>query len=111
MTEHNEDREIFRVDKFIVPDKSRERFLGMVEQTHEVLRNQEGFVRDVVLEKETGPGVYNIVTVVQWTDERYLPGAVEAVARRHAELDFDRNTAITEMDVTPDLGNYRRVEF
>lgn len=109
MTGHHEDREIFRVDKFIVPDARREHFLEMVEKTHEVLRRQEGFVRDVILEKDAGPGVFNIVTLVQWADDSYLRGAVEAVARRHAELGFDKTAAMAEMDVTPDLGTYRRV--
>lgn len=43
-------KEIFRVDKFVVPAHAREEFPMRVHATHEVLRTQAGFVRDAILE-------------------------------------------------------------
>jgi len=54
---------IFRVDKFVVPEASRGEFLSRIRDTHALLRQQPGFVRDAILEQASGPGRFNIVTI------------------------------------------------
>lgn len=51
---------IYRVDKFVVPDRAREEFIGKVSKTHEVLRTVPGFLQDFVLELESGPGEFKL---------------------------------------------------
>lgn len=47
---------IHRADRFVVPDAARQEFLGRVRSTHQLLKAQPWFVRDVVLEQSSGPG-------------------------------------------------------
>jgi heme-degrading monooxygenase HmoA len=63
----------YRVDKFAVPAEGRAEFLERVASTHALLRTQKGFVRDLILEQQSGPGALNFVTLVEWTG----PEAVE----------------------------------
>lgn len=47
---------VFRVDKFVVPSEAREEIIAKVRMTHELLRQQKGFVQDFLLEQFSGPG-------------------------------------------------------
>lgn len=102
-------RPLYRVDKFIVPPDARDEFLARVHDTHAVLRRQEGFVRDMILEQQSGPGAFNIVTVVEWTNADVVGRVSEAVARHHAEIGFDRNETMARLGITADIANYARV--
>jgi hypothetical protein len=55
------------VDKFEVPDDARDEFWTQVRLTHTVLRRQAGFLGDVLLEKDSGPARFNVVTMVKWS--------------------------------------------
>jgi antibiotic biosynthesis monooxygenase (ABM) superfamily enzyme len=77
---------VFRVDSFAVPPEAREPFLAMVRATDEVLRQQPGFIRHVILERAEGEGRFNIATVAEWQDMAFIPPARAAVARLHASL-------------------------
>jgi heme-degrading monooxygenase HmoA len=61
----NESERIYRVDKFVVPDRAREEFLHKVRRTHELRRTLPGFLQDFVLEQSSGPGEFNVVTIVE----------------------------------------------
>jgi heme-degrading monooxygenase HmoA len=101
---------LYRVDKFAVPAAGRDEFLGRVTTTHELLRRQEGFLRDAILEQQSGPGAFNFVTVVEWAS----PGAVDRVsaevAAMHKRIGFDRNEMIERLGIRADIGNYQRLE-
>jgi len=45
----NQSGRIYRVDKFVVPDRAREEFIHNVRNTHELLRTLPGFLQDFVL--------------------------------------------------------------
>ncbi|WP_018183733.1 antibiotic biosynthesis monooxygenase family protein [Kaistia granuli] len=99
-------RPLYRVDKFIVPAEARDEFLARVRDTHGVLRRQEGFVRDLILEQQSGPGAFNIVTVVEWANEDVVGRVSEAVAKYHAAIGFDRNETLARLGITADIANY-----
>lgn len=98
---------LYRIDKFAVPTASLGEFAALVGRTHEILQRQEGFVRDLVLEQISGPGEFNIVTLVEWADERSYQAAVGAIARFHEEIGFDRRATVNRLGVRADLGLYR----
>jgi hypothetical protein len=54
---------IYRVDKFVVPASARDEFLARANTIRDVLKRQEGFVRDSYLEQISGLGEFNIVTI------------------------------------------------
>jgi len=99
---------LYRVDKFIVPAAGRDEFLARVQDTHAVLRQQEGFLQDMILEQQSGQGSFNLVTVVEWTNADVVGRVSEAVAKRHAEIGFDRNEMIARLGITADIGSYAR---
>jgi hypothetical protein len=100
---------VYRVDKFIVPAKSRTEFLERVRATHAVLAKQPGFVRDLVLEQVAGPGEFNLVTLAEWESEAMIAEAAQAVQALHRELGFDPQAAMVRMGVRPDLAYYQSV--
>lgn len=79
---------IYRVDKFVVPEEARERFWSNVRRTHAVLRDQPGFLDDVLLEKDSGPGRFNAVTLAKWASQDDLGAAGTAVGHAHDAAGF-----------------------
>lgn len=76
---------LYRVDKFIVPEHARAEFLGRVGATHDLLRKQPGFVRELLLEQVGGPGEFNIVTLVEWESDKAIERARETVTALHKQ--------------------------
>jgi len=103
-------KEIFRVDKFVVPAHARQEFLTRVHATHEVLRTQPGFVRDAILEQTSGPGEFNFVTIVEWENGDAIEGARKAVAALHQKMNFDPQAMISRLEIRADIANYKSVE-
>jgi hypothetical protein len=100
---------VYRVDKFVVPAAARQEFLGRVKQTHELLRRQAGFVRDLILEQASGPGAFNFVTLVEWQNEAALVHVRAAVGTFHKEIAFDPQELITRLGIKADIGVYARI--
>jgi len=106
-----EPRPFYRVDKFAVPAAGREEFLQRVAATHALLREQDGFVRDIILEQQSGPGEFNFVTLVEWETPDVVGRATAAVAKLHAETGFDRHEMMSRLGIRADIANYKRLEI
>lgn len=102
---------LYRVNKFAVPKESRSEFLDLVAKTFAVVRRQEGYVRDWVLEQNTGPGIYNFVTMIEFTSEEVAPRVVAALAELDRQLGLDRETLMAQLDIRTDFGSYKRLEL
>lgn len=102
---------VYRIDKFAVPEQARGEFLDRVAATHAVLQEQEGFVRDLILEQQSGPGEFNLVTFVEWKDANAIEKASAAVAKFHSETGFDRRAFITRLGIRADIANYRQLDM
>lgn len=101
---------VFRVDKFLVPAISRDEFLGRVRTIHALLKEQTGFVRDIVLEQVSGNGELNFVTIVEWDGQAYIDKAKAAVALRYSQTGFNPQEMFERLGIKADLGNYQRVD-
>jgi heme-degrading monooxygenase HmoA len=97
---------IYRVDKFVVPDLAREEFWTHVRRTHAVLRNQAGFLDDALLEQSSGPGRFNVVTIVRWASADDLDTARPFVERSHQEAGFQPAQFFQRAGIETDLANY-----
>lgn len=97
---------VYRVDKFVVPDHAREEFWTHVRRTHEVLRDQPGFLDDVLLEQHSGPGRFNMVTIARWSSPDDLVAARTAVEHAHREADFRPAEFFERAGIEADLANY-----
>jgi heme-degrading monooxygenase HmoA len=103
------DKRFYRLDRFIVPAPAREEFLARVLQTHEVLRKQPGFIRDLLLERAADNGASSIVTLAEWESDAFVPGARAAVQEMHRAENFDPQELFSRLGIEPDLGNYHRI--
>jgi heme-degrading monooxygenase HmoA len=102
---------ICKVDKFIVPEAAREPFLKKVRMTHTLLRSMPGFKRDFVLEQVSGPGEFNYVTLVEWSDAAAIETAKAAVQKLHAQIKFNPQEMFDRFGIKADLGNYRPIDM
>ncbi|WP_434341092.1 antibiotic biosynthesis monooxygenase family protein [Motilimonas cestriensis] len=102
-------KNIYRVDKFIVPESSRDEFLSRILDTHKILRVQPGFIQDSVLEHTEGPGRYNIVTVAEWESQEAINSAKNVVQAEHAKSGFSPQQIMDRLSVQADIANYTRV--
>jgi len=100
-------KSIFRIDKFAVPAGARDPFLAKIRETHALLDGVDGCLQNLVLEQVSGPGKYNIVTIVEWRDTDALEQAKRAAQMRHQASGFDPATMLAELGIEADLGNYQ----
>ena len=105
---HQSER-VYRVDKFIVPDQAREEFIEKVQATHQLLKHQSGFLQDFVLEQASGPGQFNIVTMVVWDSIESIEPARAAVMAFHQAMNFNPQDLFARLGIKADLGSYKRV--
>jgi heme-degrading monooxygenase HmoA len=101
---------IYRVDRFAVPKAGRVEFLSRLRDTHELLRDQPGFLQDFILEQSLGPGEFNFVTVAEWDNQESVANARAAVMARRQETGFDPQELFARLGIIADLGNYRPVD-
>ena len=98
---------VYRVDKFVVPAAAREEFLRRVEETHQLLRRQPGFIRDAILEQVSGPGRFNIVTIAEWESQEAIDAARTVVSKAHVERGFDPQETMRRPGVEGGNAHYR----
>lgn len=98
---------IFRVDKFNVPKASMESFKALVERTHQVLQQQPGFIRDLILEQVDGAGKFNIVTIAEWQDQAAIEQARRVITELHAAMEFNPQETMQRLGIEADFGNYQ----
>jgi hypothetical protein len=102
-------RRVYRTDKFVVPALAWEEFLEKVQMTHALLRTQQGFVQDFLLEQTGGPGEFNLVTMVEWEGPEFIDAARAAVMAMHREDGFNPQELMTWLGIRADMGSYRRL--
>ncbi len=111
MTEQKSaDKRVYRVDSFVVPAAVRDEFLRRVMQTHEVLRRQDGFIQDFILERASDDRAHVLVTIVEWRSEAVVSRVREAVAVYHKHVGFDPREFIAQAGIDANIGLYRAVE-
>ena len=101
---------LYRVNKFAVPDAARQEFLDLVARTFAVVRRQEGYVRDWVLEQNSGPGVFNFVTMIEFASDEVAPRVAAALNELDRNLGLDREAMMTRLGIRTDFGGYKRLE-
>ncbi|WP_432056976.1 antibiotic biosynthesis monooxygenase family protein [Streptomyces sp. bgisy022] len=97
---------LYRVDKFAVPEAAREEFWRHVRRTHALLREQPGFLDDVLLEQRSGPGRFNVVTLVRWRSADDLAAARPVVEASHRAAGFSPAAFFERTGVEADLADY-----
>ena len=83
--------EIVLIDKFIVPEESKERFLEEVHKSATFLRILLGFVEGFVYEKTDGESRRNVVTTAVWQDEEAFQNAKKSAGIQEDRLQSSRD--------------------
>lgn len=101
---------VYRLDRFVVPAAGREEFLSRVQDTHEILRRQHGFLQDFLLEQNLDSGDYAIATLVEWDSEATVERVVPIVKAAHETMGFNPREFITRLGIKAEIGFYRAIE-
>ena len=101
---------VYRVDKFVVPDSARAEFLSRAKAIRDVLRKQEGFVRDSYLEQVSGPGEFNIVTIAEWEGQKHIEAAKSAVAALLRQSNFNPQGMYERLGIKADIAFYEQID-
>jgi hypothetical protein len=96
----------YRINNFAVPPQSREAFLEIIASTHDVLRRQRGFVRDLILEQQSGPGAFNFVSLIEFSGIEAVPHVTAALAALDQVRGISRKEEAAQLGVRSDMAGY-----
>ena len=94
----------YRINKFKVPPASREEFLKGVRDTQSFLATLPGFIGNALFEQSSGPGVFNVVTMVEWESAEAIERAAKAVTARFAG--FNPQATRARLGIEADVAIY-----
>lgn len=97
---------LYRIDKFIVPESAKEEFLSRLHASQRFLRTIPGFVRDFALEQDAGAGFRHYVTLAEWTDAAAIDVATAAIHGWYAASQFDPQEMCDRLGIRVERGNY-----
>jgi heme-degrading monooxygenase HmoA len=103
--------EIVLIDKFVVPEASKARFLQEVQRSAAIIKTLPGFVEGFVYEK-TGDGTGNaVVTTAVWKDEDAFRNAKQSAAEEFRKIGFDPAEIMKSLNVEIERAVYRRTPY
>ena len=100
----------YRINEFTGPPQSRAAMLELIEQAHAVLRSQHGFVRDLILERQSDPGAFKIITLIEFTGTAVVPQVSAALDALEVQTGINRRERTAQLGVRSDMGGYQRLE-
>lgn len=99
----------YRLDTFIVPVGVRDEFLTKVNNTHQLLRNQSGFIQDFLLEQPLPDETVQIATLVEWQDQQSIDNARNAVMAAHKFSGFNAQAFAEQLGIKVEMGSYQPI--
>lgn len=102
--------QLYRIDKFTVPDPARAEFIDKVCITHELLKTLPGFIQDFVFEQIGGPGTFNFVTMAVWENADALEVAKRVVLAKHEEIGLKPDEMFERLKIKADVAIYSQIE-
>ena len=103
--------EIVLIDKFIVPEESKSKFLEEVHKSAGFLRTLPGFVEGFVYEKTNGDSRNNVVTTAVWRDEEAFQNAKKSAAEGFKKIDFNPPEIMKALKVEIERAVYSRSPY
>ncbi|HZG92109.1 MAG TPA: haloalkane dehalogenase [Pseudonocardia sp.] len=98
--------EVYRLDRFAVPDAALAQFLDGVHRTHRDLAGLPGFRYDLLLEGTSEAGRTPVATVVAWADRAAYDAAVEVIGRSQRAAGASPQQTFDRLGVEAELGTY-----
>ena len=103
--------EIVLIDKFIVPEESKEQFLEQVHKSANFLRTLPGFVEGFIYEKTDGESRHNVFTTAVWKDEEAFQNAKRSAAEGFKQIGFEPPKIMKTLKVQLERAIYRRSPY
>ncbi len=103
--------EVVLIDKFIVPEQSKDAFLEAVRRSAAFLRTLPGFVEGFVYEKRDGESQHNVVTTAVWKDEEAFQNAKKSAAEGFKMIGFNPPEIMKSLRVQIERAVYRRSAY
>ena len=103
--------EVILIDKFIVPQESKARFLTEVHKSATFLRTLPGFVEGFVYEKTDGESRHNVVTTAVWRDEGAFQNARKIAAEGFKKIGFNPPEIMKNLNVEIERAVYCRSPY
>lgn len=99
-------KQIF-IDKFIVPEKSKQEFLERVNINRNFIKNLNGFIKDEAYERIDEHGNFIFITIAVWENEAVLKKAKEAVQAEYKKEGFNIAEMFARLKITMDRNIYK----
>ena len=103
--------EVVLIDKFVVPEESKTRFLAEVRKSAAFLRTLPGFVEGFVYENTDSASRHNVLTTAVWKDEEAFQNAKKSAAEGFKKIGFDPPEIMKNLKVEIERGIYRRSSY
>ncbi|EJL61787.1 antibiotic biosynthesis monooxygenase family protein [Flavobacterium sp. CF136] len=99
-------KQIF-IDKFIVPEKSKQEFLERVSINRNFIKNLNGFIKDEAYERTDEDGNLIYITIAIWENETSLKKAKETVQAEYKKEGFNIAEMLARLNITMDRNIYK----
>jgi heme-degrading monooxygenase HmoA len=103
--------EVVLIDKFAVPEESKDQFFAEVKKSSAFLRTLPGFVEGFVYENTDGGSHHNVVTTAVWKDEAAFQSAKKQAAEEFQRIGFNPPEIMKRLKVEIERGVYRRSPY
>ena len=100
---------LYRVNKFAVPPAARDEFIALIRRTVDAISDQAGFASHMLLEQESGPGEFNVVSIIGFRSPEAAPEILAAITDFDRQNGIDRPALAARLGVKADMGNFRPV--
>lgn len=98
------------IDKFIVPEKSKQEFLERVRINRNFIKHLNGFVNDNAYERTDEKGNLIYITIAVWENETVLKSAKEAVQAYYKKEGFNISEMFERLHITMERNIYKESE-
>ncbi|OWZ94773.1 hypothetical protein B9J07_03965 [Sinorhizobium sp. LM21] len=98
---------LYRINKYTVPAEARPQFVELVDKTLAVIRNQDGYVKDLFLEQHAGPGQFDFITMIEFANADVAPKVAAALVEFDRQLGLDREALMKMLGIRTDFASYR----
>jgi len=95
------------IDKFIVPEKSKQEFLERVRINRNFIKHLNGFVNDNAYERIDENGNLIYLTIAVWKNETVLKSAKEAVQAYDKKEGFNISEMFARLNITMERNIYK----
>ena len=103
--------EVVLIDKFVVPEVSKAKFLEEIRKSAALLRTLPGFMEGFIYEKTDGDSRNHIMTSAVWKNEEAFLNARKTAAEEFKKIGFNPQEIMKNLNVEMERAVYRRSAY